>query len=546
MDITELPFYSPEPLATKTARTFPISNLIDEIADDRNISDSFDYVVGHLENAEQREHLKPKRSEYCKRLKELLYSGTFRITKKDFRTLEVTDGPKKRIVQAPTVFHRIGCHAIMVPFERYTYATLIKNTAASIKGRGMHWLHKIIEEDLMADPEGMQYYYQCDILGYYDHISQELMKSQIRKYVNDTVVLPMLDNFIGLLDKGLSKGLRSSQCFANLHLSEIDHKMCELVSSHKITDTDTVVGVVGKGNGKVVINGQEIRYHYYRYCDDIVMFASNKKALWLLSRYLKQLLSELGLTIKPSETVRPISVGLDYLGYVTFADDSRQKRVVYSRIRKRTKQKFARRISKVKSRKRRISLIGSFFGMAAHADCKHLLKKLITPSEYKKLKYNRNMNDFGNFKVKPSTLDGKKNFKGRVVYPQDVDRQGVIILDFERDVIPRREREEYSKRLQTAAIQGVAGEFVEKPKSKYVISLILHGAVCKLWTGDREIWQILDQMEEEEVLPMFVGISVDYSGKYKKLNFVSASSLNLHTPTDQEFEAILKRCNINL
>lgn len=77
MDITELPFYSPEPLATKTARTFPISNLIDEIADDRNISDSFDYVVGHLENAEQREHLKPKRSEYCKRLKELLYSGTF-------------------------------------------------------------------------------------------------------------------------------------------------------------------------------------------------------------------------------------------------------------------------------------------------------------------------------------------------------------------------------------------------------------------------------------------------------------------------------------
>ena len=542
----ELPFYSPEPLATEIARTFPISNLIDEIADDRNIYDSFDYVVGHLENAEQREHLKPKRSEYCKRLKELLSSGTFRITKNDFRTLEVTDGPKKRIVQAPTVFHRIGCHAIMVPFERYTYATLIKNTAASIKGRGMHWLHQIIEEDLIADPDGMRYYYQCDILGYYDHISQEVMKKQIRKYVSDAVVLPILDNFITLLDNGLSKGLRSSQCFANLHLSEIDHEMCERVSSHKITDIDAVVGVFNKGNGKVVINNQEIRYHYYRYCDDIVMFASNKKELWLLSRYLKQLLSELGLTIKPSEAVRPISVGLDYLGYVTFADDSKQKRVVYSRIRKRTKQKFARRIAKVKSRKRRMSLIGSFFGMVAHADCKHLLKKLITPTEYKKLKYKRNMNDFGNFKVKPSTLDGKKNFKGRVVYPQDVDRQGVIILDFERDVIPRREREEYSKRLQTAAIQGVASEFVEKPKSKYVISLILHGAVCKLWTGDREIWQILDQMEEEEVLPMFVGISVDYSGKYKKLNFVSASSLNLHTPTDQEFEAILKRCNINL
>lgn len=286
---------------TLIGSAFPICNLIDEIADDRNISESFDYVVSHLESAEQREKMRPKKAAYCKTLKRLLSTGTFRITSNDFRTLRVKDGPKERIVQAPTVFHRVGCHAIMVPFERHTYPTLIKNTAASIKGRGMHWLHQIVEEDLLADPDNMQHFYQSDILGYYDHISQDIMKMQVRQFTSDAILLPMLDNFITLLPVGLSKGLRASQCLANLHLNEVDHKMCERVSYHEIDDdkAENGKGIAVKGGGSIVLNGKEIRYHYYRYCDDIVIFAATKKELWMLRDYLKGLLAELGLTIKP-------------------------------------------------------------------------------------------------------------------------------------------------------------------------------------------------------------------------------------------------------
>lgn len=512
--------------------TFPICNLIDEIASEINISDSFDYVVSHLESSEQREHIKPKKEYYCKRLRELLSTGTFRISQTDFRTMRVNDGPKERIVQAPTVFHRVGCHAIMVPFERYTYPTLIKNTASSIKGRGMHWLHQIIEDDLMVDSEGMKYFYQCDILGFYDHINQEILKCQVREYTSDKKALAMMDNFITLLPTGISKGLRSSQCLANLHLNEIDHKMCECVGYHTISNDIT--------------KGDEKRYHYYRYCDDMVIFASSKKELWALRDTLKTQISQLGLTIKHNEAVRPSYIGLDYLGYVTYTDESNGKRIVYSQIRKRTKQKFARRIKCVKSRKRRQSLIGSFFGMAAHADCKHLLKRLIKPSEYKKLKHTRKMKDFGDFKIKPPTLDGKKNFKGRIVYPQELDHCGIIILDFEKDVIPKRERDEYNRRLQSASMQNLDSSLIEKPKSKYIVNLIHNGTLCKLWTGDREIWQILNQLEEEDAFPLFVGVTIDYTGKYKKLNFVPASSLNIKVPTDEELEIILERCNIKL
>ena len=450
--------------------TFPIRNIIDEIADAVNISESFDYVIDHLECAEQRENMRPKKACYCKALQKQLKTGDFVITPKDIREMEVEDGPKKRIVQCPLVYHRVGCHAVMVPVERRLYPTLITNTAASIKGRGMHWLHDILEEDLLASAETL-YFYQCDIRGYYDHISQDIMKKQIREYISDPLALKMLDNIITLMKRGLSKGLRSSQCLANLHLNVIDHKMCEVVEYHLVEtprDVSTESQVVVKGEVTILANGKEVRYHYYRYCDDIVILGTDKKGLWKLRDYLTTLLAELGLEIKPSEAVRPLTEGIDYLGYNTFVDDSKGERVVYSRIRKRTKQKFARRLSRVKSRKRRQSLIGSFFGMAAHADCRHLLKTLLTPQEYKKLKHKRKMKQFGNFKVKKLSFDGKKNFKGKRISGRELDHKGIIVYDFEREMIPKREREEYQRRCEAASAQGVDLSLVPKPKSKYL------------------------------------------------------------------------------
>lgn len=550
----EIP-YMTETLPVAPANVqFPIHDLMSEIMDDKNISDSFDYVIGHLECAEQRENERPKKKKYCRLLKKLFASGQFRITDKDFRTIVVEDGPKVRICQCPTVFHRVGCHCVMVPFEKYTYPTLIHNTAASIKGRGMHWLHQIVEEDILADPEGMKYYYQSDILHYYDNISQRKMKLQVRQYTDDPLLLPIMDNFITLLpeEDGISKGLRASQCLANLHLSEIGHKMCEKVSYHEIVDDrmEDGKGIAVKGTGVTVRNGKIIRYHYYRYCDDIVICAGSKKELWALRDYLVSLLAELGLQVKHSEAVRPMTVGLDYLGYKTFMTEEEEKdgtisHDTYSRVRKRTKKKFCRRLHNVKSRKRRQVLIGSFFGMAAHADCRNLLKKTLTTKEFKKLKHKRKMKDFGDFKVTPPTLDGKKNFKGQKISSQELDKKGIIVIDFERDVVPKREREDYNRRLQSASAQGIDPALVEKPKTKYIISLFYNNELRKLWTGDREIWQILEQYDKvENGFPFFVGIEIDYSGQFRKMNFVKPSSLGLRSPSDEEVDALMEKYNL--
>ena len=238
---------------------FPLDNLIPEIVSEENMGESFDYVISHLEHPRQREMYRPKRLTIIESLRREISAGSFRIVRSDVRDLHVTEGYKERDVQAPTVVKRVGIHAIMVVIEKYTYHTLIKNTAASIKGRGMHWLHHVVEEDLTNAPEQSQYYYQNDIHHYYDSIDQVRMMQIIRKYVSDPILLPILDSFITLMPQGLSKGLRSSQCFANLYLNEVDHEMLKYVKHYE--------------------KDGETHYLYYRYCDDTVMLASTKKEL---------------------------------------------------------------------------------------------------------------------------------------------------------------------------------------------------------------------------------------------------------------------------
>ena len=417
---------------------FPLDYLIPEIVDDCNMFDSFDYVIGHLEHEDQRKHYHPMREKFVRSSQREICDGSFRITRDEVKTIRVTDGPKIRYVQAPRVYKRVGIHAIMVVIEKYTYPTLIKNTAASIKGRGMHWLHHVVEEDLTNATEPSQYYYQNDIHHYYDSIDQLRMMQIIRKYVSDPILLPILDSFITLMPQGLSKGLRSSQCFANLYLNEVDHEMLKYVKHYE--------------------KDGETHYLYYRYCDDTVMLASTKKELWELRNIHIAAVARLGLEVKPSEAVRPLDVGLDFLGYVHYG--------THSLLRKRIKQKAARKLAKVKSRKRRQEIIGSFKGMACHADCKHLFYKLT----------NQKMKKFSEMGVSYTPADGKKRFPGKTMRLGAIVNKTIEVHDYE------------------------TGINTSQGEDRYVVSFRdkQTGDWGKFFTASEEMKNILDQISDIE------------------------------------------------
>lgn len=360
--------------------------LIDQITDYGNMSEAFDEVVGGLRNKERKAYYEAKRSRVIADLQALIVAGRFRV--ESYTEFEVKEGPKIRKVQSPSVKDRIGCNAIMRVVEKYVYPMVIRTSAASIKGRGMHRLYRKVRTDIRHDKEGTRYYYKCDIRKFYQSIDQEVMWGVVLEYIKDPILLPMLKNLVEMMPEGLSIGLRSSQCFGNLLLARIDHLMKEKY---------------------------HVRY-YYRYCDDIVMMAATKKELWRLRNILHSEVEALGLVIKPDEAIRPITEGLDFLGYV---DDGS-----HTRLRKRTKQKAARKLAKVKSRKRRQEIIGSLKGMAKWGDCNNMYYKLT----------GRRMKSFKELGLQYVAEDGKKRFGGKQVTLRSLQNVHIKIVDFETEV----------------------------------------------------------------------------------------------------------------
>ena len=263
--------------------------------------------------------------------------GSFRLG--GYHEREIEEYGKKTYFADPVHErpHRCVCHHECV--DRTCKKRYIRTTGASIKRRGTHDLMNCIRTDLQKNPEGTLYAYKFDIRRFYDNARQDFVMWCFRRVFKDKRLLVLLERFVKLLPEGISFGLRSSQGAGNLLLSVfLDHYLKDKYG---------------------------VRY-YYRYCDDGLVLGKTKAELWKIRDAVHGQMGKIDLEIKPNERVFPVEEGIDFLGYVIRPD--------YVRLRKRIKQKFARKMHEVKSRKRRRELIASFYGMTKHADCNKLLK----------------------------------------------------------------------------------------------------------------------------------------------------------------------------
>ena len=414
--------------------------LLAEISDRANIERGYMAVVKNLSHIEQRIRMKNPEvmTAICDRLQQELSDGSFRIHIEDVRDIVVKDCGKVRNCQAPSVIKRIGCHIVTEALERIVEPTFVENAGASVKGRGPHWLHYRIVEDMQAVPYLFRYYYKCDIHKYFDSIDQDILKRKLREYISEPLVLAMLDNFVELLPSGISKGLRSSQCYSNIYLSDVHKHMIEECPGY---DREGVW-----------------RPLYYNYCDDTAFAAPDKKTVWRLRDIYVEECRALGLRVKPDEAVRPIESGLDMVGYIHFP--------THTRLRKRTKQNAARKLARVKSRKRRQEIIGSFKGMAAHGDCRTLYFILT----------HHKMRKFSEMGVTYTPADGKKRFPGKVMRLASIQNKPIEIHDYESDI-------------KTSQGDG-----------RYLVSFrdVKTGEWAKFFTASEEMKNILDQVSDME------------------------------------------------
>ena len=418
---------------------------MEEIADYSNMAESFNQVLRGSKRKKSRQgrYLLAHREEVLQELTGKIKTGTFTV--KDYREREIVEGGKMRRIQILTMKDRIAVHAIMAVVDRHLKKRFIRTTSASIKNRGMHDLMEYIRRDMKEDPEGTRYCYKFDISKFYESVGQDFVMYCVRRVFKDKKLIAMLDNFVRLMPQGISIGLRSSQGLGNLLLS--------VFLDHYLKDKYGV-------------------RHFYRYCDDGVVLGDAKSELWKIRDAVHFQVTQIGLTVKPDERVFPVDEGIDFLGYVIYPD--------HVRLRKRIKQKFARKMHEVKSRKRRRELVASFYGMAKHADCNMLFNKLT----------GKKMRSFKDLNVSYKPEDGKKRFPGVVVSIRELVNLPIVVKDFE------------------------TGIKTEQGEDRCIVAIEMNGEPKKFFTNSEEMKNILLQVKDmPDGFPFETTIKTETFGK---------------------------------
>lgn len=272
----------------------------------------------------------------------MLINENFRNSK--YRKFEKHTGGKLReIYKLPFYPDRIVHHCIVQVLQPIWVSLLIRDTFSTIPGRGIHDGARRIKK-AMLNKEETQYCLKLDIRKFYPSINHDILKQIIRKKIKDEQLLSLLDNIIEST-AGVPIGNYLSQWFGNLYLAYFDHFCKEEL---------------------------KCRY-YYRYCDDVVIFAGNKPflhaTLIAMNHYLQE---NLNLEIKSNYQVFPVDArGIDFLGYRFFHN--------YTLVRKRIVKAMKRKLNHPAS-------MASYWGWLKHADTYRLTEKYFSDENKSKFK----------------------------------------------------------------------------------------------------------------------------------------------------------------
>jgi hypothetical protein len=163
-----------------------------------------------------------------------------------------------------------------------------------------------------------RYFLKCDIQKYFDSIDHSVLRKIILGKIKDRQLLALLEKIIAhelpgsASGRGLPIGNLTSQHFANLYLSGLDHHLKE---------TLRVPG-------------------YVRYMDDFICFSDEKGSLQAILREIRLYLKEqLGLVLKEKVVkIAPVSEGVPFLGCRVFRGNIRLQRQNLIRLRRKIRK----------------------------------------------------------------------------------------------------------------------------------------------------------------------------------------------------------------
>lgn len=345
---------------------------------------------------------------YLAGLQYMLKNHLFKTS--EYEIFILNEGKKKRdVYKLPFFPDRIAQWAILQVIEPFLMANMTADTYSAIPGKGIQpivndlrgyyktkrvdgkkksvWVPSI----LLSDEENTRYCYKIDLHHYYQSINHEVLKQKFRKVFKDPELLWLLDEIADSINTateedlielslsgeievdpntGIPIGNYMSQYSGNFYLSSFDHWVKEELHVK----------------------------HYYRYMDDVVIFASSKEELHEIHRKVTAYTRDyLHLNIKGNYQIFPTKVrGVDFVGYRFFGE--------YTLLRKSTAINFKRKMRACRKKMENNipptysewCSFNSYKGWLGNCDSYRLFKKYMEPLiEYMQNYYEREVKDHG-------------------------------------------------------------------------------------------------------------------------------------------------------
>ena len=345
---------------------------------------------------------------YLAGLQYMLKNHLFKTS--EYEIFILNEGKKKRdVYKLPFFPDRIAQWAILQVIEPFLVANMTADTYSAIPGKGIQpivndlrgyyktkrvdgkkksvWVPSIF----LSDEENTRYCYKIDLHHYYQSINHEVLKQKFRKVFKDPELLWLLDEIADSINTateedlielslsgeievdpntGIPIGNYMSQYSGNFYLSSFDHWVKEELHVK----------------------------HYYRYMDDVVIFASSKEELHEIQRKVTAYTRDyLHLNIKGNYQIFPTKVrGVDFVGYRFFGE--------YTLLRKSTAINFKRKMRACRKKMENNipptysewCSFNSYKGWLGNCDSYRLFKKYMEPLiEYMQNYYEREVKDHG-------------------------------------------------------------------------------------------------------------------------------------------------------
>lgn len=253
----------------------------------------------------------------------------------------IIDKPKRREIFAADFRDRIVHHMIVGKLEPTWERRFIHDSYACRAGKGnlaavrrLQYFARVRERTV---PQQGSWYLQLDISSYFVSLDRNMLMRRLMPTLKDDTLRYLTEQIVW---QDVTKQCRIKSARQGDFLALPRHKTLFRAPAHKGLP---IGNLTSQFFGNVYLDAldQFVKHelkvkHYVRYCDDFVLLGDSYDELRLHERNIEVFLrTKLQLTLNPKRIVRPISEGIDFLGYIIRPDYMLPRRRVLAHLHDR-------------------------------------------------------------------------------------------------------------------------------------------------------------------------------------------------------------------